>query len=215
MGRYRNVAVIIPAHNEEKTIGSIIENIRSKVATIVIDDKSTDSTCIVAKNCGAKVFSNKKKIGYGRSLNLGLQKAKKLGYKIVISMDADGEHSSESLNNFLKFSKNIPLILGVRKKKKRFAEIIFCKYFEILFGVSDIMCGMRSINFKLVDKIKINSLEDELGISWLVKLLKQNIKFYEIPVDGIERKDSSRFGEGIKPNIKIIKILIKYFFKKL
>ena len=77
------------------------------------------------------------------------------------------------------------------------------------------MCGMRSINFDLVEKIEINSLEEELGISWLVKLLEQKVKFYEISVDGIERKDSSRFGEGIKPNIKIIKILIKYFFKKL
>lgn len=53
-----NVIVIIPAYNEEKTIDSVINNIKSNkdVDILVVNDGSSDRTSLIAKNNGVTVI---------------------------------------------------------------------------------------------------------------------------------------------------------------
>lgn len=92
-----SVTVIIPAYNEELTIGDTIEGIKSTgmVETIlVIDDGSEDKTEEIAKGHGAKVIKLETNMGKGYALNLGVKMA---NTGIIAFADADLEMSSSEI----------------------------------------------------------------------------------------------------------------------
>jgi glycosyltransferase involved in cell wall biosynthesis len=77
-----NCSIIIRAYNEEKHIGRLLEGIRrqtlSDVEVILVDSGSTDGTVAVAESFGARVVRiPSAEFTFGRSLNLGVQAAKR------------------------------------------------------------------------------------------------------------------------------------------
>lgn len=84
-----SVVAIIPAYNEEKTIGGVLETLK-KVDLInniiVVSDGSTDKTVEVAKKFGVDVLELKENLGKGGALKAGIEKAKG---KVVLFLDAD------------------------------------------------------------------------------------------------------------------------------
>lgn len=85
------VSVLIPAFNEEKTIGDTIKSIKKQTypiaEIIVIDDASTDKTAEIAQNLGAKVVKTPKNSGTkAKAQNFGLQF---VNGEVVVTVDAD------------------------------------------------------------------------------------------------------------------------------
>jgi len=92
------VVVIIPAFNEERSIGSIVLRLHELVETvIVIDDGSQDATAEVARLAGARVVNHPSNRGYGAAIRTGLAAAKELNPPAVVLMDADGQHRVEDV----------------------------------------------------------------------------------------------------------------------
>ncbi len=84
----RNVSVIIPAYNEERTIKSVVEKIKrnkSICEIIVVNNASTDNTAIEAESAGAKTIFCKQK-GKGYAMQKGIDQAKG---EIILFLDAD------------------------------------------------------------------------------------------------------------------------------
>lgn len=102
----QSISVCIPAHNEEATIGEIVERLiplkqqGALAELVVIDDRSTDSTAKVAERAGAKVFaSNDLMQSFGECLGKGdaMWRAQAvLSSDIVCYIDADIRQFSES-----------------------------------------------------------------------------------------------------------------------
>jgi len=88
--RFPFVSIIIPAHNEEKSIRRTVENLKkidySNYEIIVVNDGSEDRTSQIAKKCGVKVIDKKERTGKADSLNLGLKYAKG---ELIAVVDAD------------------------------------------------------------------------------------------------------------------------------
>ncbi len=113
------VSVIIPCHNEEDTISSLVARIREIMEDreetfeiIVVDDASTDGTGKAAKAAGARVISHPHNIGNGASVKTGIRAA--LG-EIVVMMDGDGQHSPEEVPKFLDLLEDYDMVVGARK----------------------------------------------------------------------------------------------------
>jgi glycosyltransferase involved in cell wall biosynthesis len=88
------ITVILPAYEEEVSIGSIV--LLSKLYAdkiIVIDDGSKDRTADIARKAGAEVIVHEKNIGKGRALKTGFAAAIKLGADVIITMDSDAQHN--------------------------------------------------------------------------------------------------------------------------
>jgi len=87
----KSVSIIIPAHNEEKSIEKTIKSAleinypKDRMEIIVVDDGSTDSTYSIAKSFPVMVI-RKERGGKGAALNRGIMKAMN---EIIITMDAD------------------------------------------------------------------------------------------------------------------------------
>lgn len=99
--------VIIPAFNEEATIGNVISSIPSQiegideVQVIVADDGSTDRTGEIAGHAGATVISHRRNLGVGAAFRTGLTSALEAGADIIVNMDGDGQFNSEDIPQLL------------------------------------------------------------------------------------------------------------------
>lgn len=88
----RTVAVI-PAHDEERFIGSVVIGARQYAdAVIVVDDGSSDRTAMVAREAGADVVRLPQQSGKGAALNAGFQEARRLHAVAVVTLDGDAQH---------------------------------------------------------------------------------------------------------------------------
>ena len=113
-----NIIVIIPAYNEEKTVGLVVKQIFqmfhvpcSMFHVLVIDDGSADKTAQVAREAGATVFSHPINRGLGAALATGIEGALRLLYNapqpplklrggeggVIVMLDADGQHNPAEL----------------------------------------------------------------------------------------------------------------------
>ena len=94
MEKKKEVLIIIPAYNEEKTITALLEQLEkpeiSELADVlVMNDASSDSTNWITKKRNHAVVTNVFNLGYGSGLQLGYKYAVRKKYQYVIQMDAD------------------------------------------------------------------------------------------------------------------------------
>ena len=97
MGNRKEVLIIIPAYNEEKTIVPVLEKLEqpeiAQIADVlVMNDASSDATNHVTKKRKHDVVTHVFNLGYGSGLQLGYKYAVRKDYRYVIQMDADGQH---------------------------------------------------------------------------------------------------------------------------
>lgn len=82
-------AAIIPAYNEERTIGEVIKAVQQVPfieETIVVSDGSEDQTANVARALGAKVINLPENLGKGGAMMVGVEST---DADIVLFLDAD------------------------------------------------------------------------------------------------------------------------------
>lgn len=116
--------VVIPAFNEECSIGKVIRKIPREVADfdmqiLVVNDGSTDDTVKVSKDAGANyVLDLGRNRGLGAAVRAGLQEAYRLGADYAIMIDADDEYPAEFIPELLKpmVARQADYVMGSRFK---------------------------------------------------------------------------------------------------
>lgn len=97
-----DVLIIVPAYNEERSVGDVVARLRSfGYPVLVIDDGSRDDTAAVAESAGALVARMPFNAGVGGALRTGLRFAADHGYQTVLQCDADGQHPIDHVQRLL------------------------------------------------------------------------------------------------------------------
>ena len=96
------VAVVMAAYEEGPSVGSVLATLPHTlcgldVFRIVVDDGSGDDTAAEARDAGAIVGSHVSNLGQGDALRSGFAIATHLGARVVVTMDADGQHDPAEL----------------------------------------------------------------------------------------------------------------------
>jgi hypothetical protein len=98
------VLIIIPAFNEEESIGGVIASIHENMPEadiVVVNDGSSDSTRSVAEALGVTVLNLPYNLGIGATMQTGYKYAERNGYDIAVQVDADGQHPADQLKKVI------------------------------------------------------------------------------------------------------------------
>lgn len=213
MDRHR-IVILIPAYNESATIQNVIKQVIPYGIPVVIDDGSIDKTAVLALKGGAIVVKNKKKLGYDGALNSGFIKAIKLRAKLIITIDADGQHDPLLIPKFIDaIISGADIVIGIRNRKQRFAEYLFAWYCSFRFGVEDPLCGIKAYRIELYKALGFFDSYQSIGTELMLHALKNGRKFSQIEFNLIERKDQPRFGNVFNSNCKIIRAMFLSVFR--
>ena len=204
-----NVIVTIPAYNEAKTIGILINRIkkvmqkgRYKYKILVVDDCSKDKTANVAKESGAVVFSHPKNYGLAETFRTEIEKSLKLDADVIVHIDADLQYKPEEIPNLIKEIENgYDLVLGSRFKGKiermpminRMGNIAFSRVVSQMAGmkISDAQTGFRAFTKNFAKKVVIRS-DHTYTQEQIIRAVKNKFKIKEIPVYFAKRNGKSR-----------------------
>jgi glycosyltransferase involved in cell wall biosynthesis len=96
------ITAILPAFNEEVSIGSMVLHAKQHADhVVVIDDGSKDRTSEVAYLAGAEVIRHPRNLGKGKALKTAFDHVAKNGCKIIVTMDSDGQHDPDDIRKLI------------------------------------------------------------------------------------------------------------------
>ncbi|PHR15045.1 MAG: UDP-glucose--dolichyl-phosphate glucosyltransferase [Aequorivita sp.] len=227
------IKVIIPAYNEEASIGKVIAEIPDMVSEIiVVNNNSTDNTAEVAKKTGATVLFQPK-TGYGNACLKGMEyiSEEKTKPEIVVFLDGDYSDYPSELPKIVApiIENNIDFVVGARVKAlreagsmtfpQRFGNALATKLMKLFFNSKFTDLGpFRAIKY---EKLLALNMEDKT-YGWTVemqlKALKKKFTYAEVPVKYKNRIGVSKVSGTVKgaifAGVKILSWIFKYSFKK-
>jgi len=146
---------VVPAFDAAETIGNVVDDLRGRlqVPVIVVDDGSRDATGDIARARGAILVRHTTNRGKGAAIRSGLVEAARLGFDVIVTADADGQHPGTSARSVLDGSDDRrALVLGVRDlvhdgapKSNRVGNGV-SNFFLSVFArrpLRDTQCGLR------------------------------------------------------------------------
>ncbi|GAB2842128.1 glycosyltransferase family 2 protein [Microbacterium insulae] len=109
--------VVVPALNEEASVGDVVRSIREAVpraVCLVVDDGSTDATARVARAADAVLLRLPFNLGVGGAMRAGFRYARDHGHSIVVQVDADGQHDPAYIPDLISGLSESDVVIGAR-----------------------------------------------------------------------------------------------------
>ena len=207
--------IVIPAYNEQATIDGVIrEAIKHSDLTIVVNDNSSDDTQSVVERHSVELLNNQDNLGYDKSLAIGIKHAIKQGATSILTIDADGQHPTDSINSFFQKIEidGYDLVLGSRQCYPRFSEMLFGIYTRVRWNIQDLTCGMKCYSAKRLKELhKISSSYNSVGTYLASQLIKAGRSYTSLSINESDRSGNSRFGNSFKSELTIIGALLRTF----
>lgn len=211
----KNVWVIIPAYNEGKKILNVIGKTKKYIENIiVVDDGSKDNTVEIAEKTGVKVLKHIINLGKGAALKTGCEFALSRKAKILIAIDADGQHDPAEIPKFLKELIGTDIVFGYRQLTKtmpgvlRFGNWFISKMVWLFFGIKlkDTQCGYRAFTADTYKKIKWQAQNYDVESEMITNVGKKGLKYEEIPIQTIysDKYKGTTVIDGIKIVLKML-----------
>lgn len=192
----KNISVIIPAMNEEQTIGFVLKDLYDMIQqhtlnnfeVICVDDHSSDRTADIASSFGVKVISNPGRPGKGIALRTGFQAATG---EIIGMMDADYSHRPEDLPIFLAALKDgIGLVIGSRvvggSEEYTHIRALGNVFLSSMLGLathrylSDALNGYKVFRRDIFTDFKYTSTSFEIEIEIIANTLRKGYRIVEV-----------------------------------
>jgi len=220
------LALLIPAYNEEKYIEGVIENSsKYEMDIIIIDDGSIDSTASIVESLISayspylKLVRHSKNLGKGQALITGFNYIKENNYSGVITLDADGQHDTKEIINFLEVIKkeDPDLIIGDRLGNTagmpfiRLATNVFTSWIISKIAgekVSDVQSGYRYLKTMAIKKIKLKTKNFDTEPEIILRAGWQGMKILNVPIKTIYHDDFVSYVNPVKDTIKFFKLVL-------
>ena len=223
------IAVIIPAYNEEQSIGKVIDDIPKDLVNeiVVVNNKSTDATSGVAAAHGATVLFEKYQ-GYGAACLKGIAYLKEKDYDVIIFIDGDYSDYPNEISDLIKpiINDDVDMVIGSRTlgKREKGALPIQSRLGSILAGfLINLFWGVKYTDlgpFRAIKKDKLLALNmTDTWYGWTVemqiKAAKRSYSITEVPVSYRKRIGKSKITGTIKGSVmaSIIILILLLFYR--
>lgn len=219
------LAIVIPAYNEASTIEQVIQKIwRLNLANvqkeiIVVDDGSNDQTGEIARSKGAVVVRHLLNRGLGGALGTGFEAALRRAADIVVTCDADGQHSPDDIREVVEpvLMGRADVVIGSRMLEARempwtrqIANYLANLATLILLGTktTDSQSGLRAFSRSAAERIQITTNTYEVSSEICGEIRRHQLRFTEVPIQAIYTDYSLSKGQGFRVGLKTLFRLI-------
>ncbi|MGZ5310339.1 MAG: glycosyltransferase family 2 protein [Solirubrobacterales bacterium] len=197
--RFRGrIAVVIPAYNEADNVASVIRLIPPEVcgiptATLVVDDGSRDGTSDEAARAGSVVARHVINRGGGAAVRTGYRLMSESGARIVVTLDADGQHVPAEMERLVKpiVDGEVDMahgsrVLGEAEPNARARElgiVFFNKVVSFITRtkVSDCSNGYRAVRTTVLPQLALRQEQFHTS-EFMIEAIKRGIPAKEVPV---------------------------------
>lgn len=190
-----NACVIIPTYNNEKTLATVISEVREYTDDlIVVNDGSTDTTSrILSQFPDIVVCAYPDNKGKGHALRTGFQQARSLGFDYALTIDSDGQHFPSDIPLFTARATENPdvLLVGARNLqqenmpgKNSFANKFSNFWFKLETGktLSDTQSGFRWYPLQAIKDMRFLTRKYDFELEVLVRSAWKGIPVHAIPI---------------------------------
>lgn len=197
------ICAVIPAYNEEKSLGHILKKLKERdIDIIVIDDGSMDRTAEIAKSEEVFLIRHTVNEGKGKALRDGFQFALEKDYDLIITLDADGQHDPDEIPFFIKkiHDSKAGIIIGNRLHHPEgmpFSRLFVNKLFSKITSkvcnqnIPDALCGYKIIKRVALASIRLNTNRFDIDPEILIKTAKAGFKIEYINIKCIYKGELS------------------------
>jgi glycosyltransferase involved in cell wall biosynthesis len=222
-----SVSIIIPAHNEEPTIASIVRLSAAAVPgaeVVVVDDGSTDGTAEAATNAGARVIRLDVNEGKGAALQRGIRGS---SGEILVFIDGDGQDSPMEIPLLIgAFAPGVDLVLGSRFLGKfrpgaitrlNLAGTQFITWMvRVTFGgrVTDPLAGFRAVRRSILDRLELKATGYDIEVDLLLRVLRAGGRVAEVPASRSARPFGSSDLSSVSDGIRIARRILQVRFER-
>jgi glycosyl transferase family 2 len=197
--RFRDkVAVVVPAYNEEENVGAVLSRIPAEVCgvateVLVVDDGSRDATGNVARSHGAAVARHVINRGGGAALRTGYRLTSDSGSRVVVTLDADGQHLPEEMSRLVKpvLDGEVDVAHGSRvlghAEPNHFSRELGIVFFNRLVSfitrtkVSDCSNGYRAVRASVLPQLVLRQEQFHTS-EFMIEAIKRGVPAREVPV---------------------------------
>src|SRR5919108_5702408 len=197
------VAVVIPAYNEEQSIGEVLPRIPRTVcgvetAILVVDDGSRDRTGDIARAHGAAVARHVINRGGGAALRTGYRLCSDSGAKVVVTLDADGQHLPEEMSRLVApvLDGEVDVAHGSRvighAEPGHYARELGIVFFNRVVSfitrtkVSDCSNGYRAVRTSVLPQLVLRQEQFHTS-EFMIEAIKRGVPAVEVPVTVVSR----------------------------
>lgn len=218
------IAAVIPAYNEEAYIHGVVkETIKYVDIVIVVDNCSKDKTARIAEGAGATVVTEHIQ-GAGAATNRGIQVARSLGADVVVTIDADGQHSPMDIPRLVEpiLKNEYDVVFGSRfihqgviiPAYRKFGIQVITLCCNLYYGgkwATDAQCGLRAFSKFALKTFTLQEKGYGIMIEEIIKSRKQCLRIKEVPVQCFYRglkSDSSM--NPVKQGVLTLLCILKW-----
>lgn len=193
----KKVLIIIPAHNEEHNIGSVLNEVREEIPfadVVVVNDGSTDTTPRIPKRMGFTVLDLPFNLGIGGAMQTGFKYAMEGDYDIAVQVDGDGQHDPRSVPELITplVENQADVVVGSRHIEdrgyktpftRRFGMHLFSQALSLILGqrITDTTSGFRGLNREAIEFFAENYPTDYPEVEALVIAHFAGLRIKEVP----------------------------------
>jgi glycosyltransferase involved in cell wall biosynthesis len=226
-----HVSVIIPAHNEEKSLANVIGDLpRNLIQEIIlVNNASTDRTGEIAEEMGCRVVDEAKR-GYGQACLAGIA-ALNSSTDIVVFVDGDYSDHPDQLDHLIDpiIKEGYDFVVGSRALGRRekgamtpqayWGNKLACFLMRLFWKAQHTDLGpFRAIKFDALKRLKMSDRDFGWTIEMQIKAVERGLKVKEVPVDYRRRIGKSKISGTLKGTIfagsKILWTIFKYKFTR-
>ena len=233
MKKLQKITILIPCHNEERGIGTVIDTVPLRVLRrlgfkteiIVINNNSTDRTTHVAEKRKVTIIHETKK-GKGNAMMAGFNYLDD-ETKFVVMLDGDNTYKSKEIIRMIEplMSNFCDVVIGSRlqgKMKKdslRFRNRVVNWGYTFLVrqfyraNTTDVLSGFFAWKKEVVDKLKphIDSDGFEIEMEMITKMVKLNFEIYSVPITYDVREGHTKINP-LDDGIRILRVFFRNLF---
>ena len=222
------VGVIIPALNEEQSIGRVLADIPTGLAdtVVVVDNGSTDRTAAVAAAAGATVVSESRR-GYGQACLTGMAALAAADVDVVVFLDGDYSDYPEEMGSLVEpiIRGDADFVVGSRVRgerqqgallpQARFGNALATWLIHLLYGVEYTDLGpFRAIRHEALERLQMADRDFGWTVEMQAKAARRRLRVTEIPVRYRKRIGTSKISGTVKGSIlagyKILSTIARY-----